>query len=370
MASKKTLFIVNYYAFKSVASVFNLISSITELFIPSQKFRLPPVNNSLLLLDSQTLSNSIKKLEIKCEDVIQAYIDRIKKVNPLINAVNDSRFENALKEASKIDKDIKYEIENGFPPSGQESLLNKPLLGVPLSAKNSIFIKNLVTDSGLVARKNCRASENSSVVDNLNKAGAILIALTNVPELLIWYDSNNKVHGRTNNPYDLSRIPGGSSGGEAALISSAGSLGGIGSDIGGSIRMPSFFCGVWGHFPTPGIVPIEGMYPPIAHSWKNSFAFGPICRYASDIKPLLEGMAGDNAKKLSLDKMVDFSKIKIFYIKNDGNNPLSSPIHPEIHSTIFKVKFFQFFSPFFILQLMIILRERTKCKLKFVFYEF
>jgi fatty-acid amide hydrolase 2 len=332
------IFAMNHVVLKFFASIINTISSVTGLFIKPKKGCLPPVNNRLLLMDTQTLSRSIKKLEIKCEDVIQAYIDRIKLVNPLINALNDHRFEEALKEAKKIDINIKYEVENGSPSMGQESLLNKPLLGAPVTAKNSIFIQNLVNDSGLVKRKGIRASKNALVVENLNKAGAILLALTNVPELLIWYDSSNKVHGRTNNPYDLSRIPGGSSGGEAALISSAGSLCGIGSDIGGSIRIPSFFCGIWGHFPTPGIVPHEGMYPPPCKAWNNCFAFGPICRYASDIMPLLKAMAGNDAQKLTLDELVDFSKLVIYHIEDDGGNPFSSNVDPEIQTCMSKVK--------------------------------
>ena len=108
------------------------------------------------------------------------------------------------------------------------------------------------------------ATEDAPVVANLKAAGAICLGVTNAPELAFWFDSSNKLYGRTNNPHDLSRIPGGSTGGNAALISYGGSLIGNASDIGGSIRMPSAFCGIYGHKPTPFIVNTSGHYPEIS----------------------------------------------------------------------------------------------------------
>ncbi|CAG2178108.1 unnamed protein product [Oppiella nova] len=181
--------------------------------------------------------------------------------------------------------------------------------------------------SGLYARKGITAPVDSEVITRLRDAGAIFIGLTNVPELIMWWHSTNILYGRTNNPYDRSRIPGGSSGGECALIASGGSLIGIGSDIGGSIREPSYFCGIFGHKTTNGIVSTKGIYPMFGES-KQSF-----CRYAVDLKPMLKVMSGSNASKLKLDKTVDFNTIKVYYMEGH-NNPGISPLQPEVRQSL------------------------------------
>ncbi|RWR98504.1 fatty-acid amide hydrolase 2-like protein, partial [Dinothrombium tinctorium] len=141
----------------------------------------------------------------------------------------------------------------------------------------------------------------------------------------------------TNNPYDLSIIPGGSSGGEGALISSAGSIIGIGSDIGGSIRIPSYFCGIFGHKVTPGVVPSEGIFPPYKSEAAPFFTTGPMCRYAIDLKPMLKAMVGDQIYRLpKIDSLVDFSKIRIFYML-ESKNPWVTPVSPEAKIAILKV---------------------------------
>ncbi|RWS21414.1 fatty-acid amide hydrolase 2-like protein, partial [Leptotrombidium deliense] len=159
---------------------------------------------------------------------------------------------------------------------------------------------------------------------------AIPIALTNVPELVLWWDSDNLIYGRGNNPYDLSRITGGSSGGEAALIAAYGSVVGVGSDIGGSIRIPSMCCGVFGHKTSPGVIPTDAMYPPPCNGWKPYLSFGPLCRYTCDIIPMIKAMAGSKADQLKLDEPVDLRKIKIYFMHDDTGNPLNSPVDPEI----------------------------------------
>ena len=189
---------------------------------------------------------------------MQAYVERMNLVQPYINAVVQHRGDEAIEEAKQYDKKIQHELA-GNPPIDGISVLSLPLLGVPFTVKDSISIKGLSLTAGLYARKGVVAEEDAAVVLNLRKAGAIPIAVTNVPEFLLWWDSCNNIYGRTNNPYDKSRIAGGSSGGEAALIAAAGTVCGMGTDIGGSIRIPAFCCGVFGHKPTPFIIPINGM---------------------------------------------------------------------------------------------------------------
>ncbi|XP_074603259.1 fatty-acid amide hydrolase 2-A-like [Brevipalpus obovatus] len=321
---------------KSFRFLSNTISTIVSVLTPSVKRSLPPITDPILLQPAHQLILLIKSGQLKCETVIQAYIDRLQEVQPYLNAIVDERFESALEDARKIDSKICSEINLGISADDPSSIRRLPLLGLPLTCKDSIAIKGLLHDSGSLLRKDVRADRDAFVVATLKEAGAIFLALSNVPELLLWFDSHNNVHGRTNNPYDLSRIPGGSSGGEGALVSSAASIVGIGSDIGGSIRIPSFYCGLFGHAPTPGVLSVDGMYPTPCKSWARFLSFGPICRYASDMKPVLKAMAGSMGKVLNLDEEVSFKDITIYYMEDDGGSPLTRPVVPEIREAMHK----------------------------------
>lgn len=143
------------------------------------------------------------------------------------------------------------------------------------------------------------------------------------------------MHGRSKNPYDSNRLVGGSSGGEGALQAIAGSPFGLGSDIGGSIRMPAFFNGIFGHKPSKSIIPLEGQYPvPLSQEQHDFLSIGPMCRFACDLKPVLKIIAGENADKLRLDEPVDLSKLKIFYQEDCGEAPIVSPVHPDIQKAL------------------------------------
>lgn len=142
---------------------------------------------------------------------MRSYIKRGLAVNPQINAIIDNRFDDAIKDAIEVDKKVQQEL-NGEASGDGHRVIDLPLLGVPFSVKDSISVKGLKLTAGLIYRKNEVAAEDAEAVSNLRKAGAIPIVITNVPETLLWYDADNKLFGRTNNPYDLSRIPGGSSG--------------------------------------------------------------------------------------------------------------------------------------------------------------
>lgn len=230
-----------------------------------------------------------------------------------------------------------------------------PLLGIPISVKESIAVSGQIgLTGGLYSRRDFLVEEDASAVRHLKEAGAIIIGVTNVPEFLLWYDTNNHIFGRSRNPYDLTRISGGSSGGEGSLISGAGSLLGIGSDIGGifyhllfrckfyfvyffykgSIRIPSFFCGIFGHKPTPGVVGIDGTYPYVGHPEREKFlSLGPMSRYACDLKPVLKVIAGEKAPIFRLDEPVDLSQSK-FYFLLDDNDPLKTKVSPDVKDAI------------------------------------
>ena len=185
--------------------------------------------------------------------------------------------------------------------------------------------------SGLYERRNYKAEKDATTIDLMRKAGAIPFALTNVSEVCMWWESNNTVHGRSRNPYDTNRIVGGSSGGEGCIQAAAGSPFGLGSDIGGSIRMPAFFNGIFGHKPSKFIVSNDGQFPIPFSEEQNSFlGIGPMVRYAEDLKPVLRIIAGEKASLLKLDEPVDLKQVKFFYQENDTGGRLVSPVDSDI----------------------------------------
>ncbi|XP_053208376.1 fatty-acid amide hydrolase 2-B-like [Panonychus citri] len=312
------------------------LSSLVGLFIWSSKNALPPITDPLLLLPGSTLVSMIKSGSLKSEKLVRAYISRINQVQPFLNAVVQSRFDAALKEAREIDITIEREIKNGLPADSPDSIRRKTLLGLPLTTKNSLGVKGMIMDTGSVPRAGTLAEKDAEAIGIAREAGAILICITNTPELVLWYDSHNFVYGRTNNPYDLARIPGGSSGGEGALISACGSLMGVGSDVGGSIRIPSFYCGVFGHATSPGVVPVTGMYPPPCKAWADHLSFGPICRYACDLRLLLKTLSQSNGTDpLGLNESASLDNLTIYYFDDIGN-PLANPTIPEVKQAIQK----------------------------------
>jgi fatty acid amide hydrolase 2 len=251
--------------------------------------------------------------------VLKAFIDRILEVNPLINCVVDERFSEALKDAEEADR-----LVASGTMTEEELAEKKPFLGVPISTKDCLKVKGLLNSCGLYYRKDYRAEEDSQVMKQMKKAGAIPFALTNVAELCMWWESANCVHGRTCNPYDTNRTVGGSSGGEGAIQSSAASPFGIGTDIGGSVRIPSFFNGIFGHKPSRFVTSNVGQHPPPYGEEQSSMnCIGPMSRYASDLKPMLKVMAmKEKLPALRLDEPVDVKNLKIFYQENDQGGHL------------------------------------------------
>jgi Asp-tRNA(Asn)/Glu-tRNA(Gln) amidotransferase A subunit family amidase len=167
-----------------------------------------------------------------------------------------------------------------------------PLHGVPITIKGNIDVASFPCPAGSVLRKEYVPQDDAPLVARLKAAGAIVLGNTNTPEFLMAYESNNLLTGKTSNPWDVSRTAGGSSGGEAAAIASGCSVGGVGSDGGGSIRVPAHFSGICGLKPTPGRIPSTGHFPPGdgALSWLG--VVGPMARTIADVRALFEVMAG------------------------------------------------------------------------------
>ncbi|KNC23036.1 hypothetical protein FF38_12164 [Lucilia cuprina] len=294
---------------------------------------MPAITDPILLESASSLAQKIRKQELTSVQVLESFIRRIREVNPLLNCVVDERFEDAMKEAEEADNLIK-----SGKLSVNELEKEKPFLGVPISTKDCIAVKGLLHTSGLYERKNVRAEKDAETIALMRRAGAIPFALTNVSEVCMWWESNNTVHGRSRNPYDTNRIVGGSSGGEGCIQAAAASPFGLGSDIGGSIRMPSFFNGIFGHKPSKFVVSNEGQFPIPFSEEQNSFlGIGPMVRHAEDLKPVLKIIAGEKASLLKLDEPVDLQKLKFFYKEDDGGGRLVSPVDKDIKEGIYRI---------------------------------
>ena len=219
--------------------------------------------NQVLALSAKQQARLIRERQISSEELIQAHLDRIARVNPAIHAVVATP-----------------------PPCPAHS---GPLAGVPFSIKDSIELAGTRCTAGTWGRRDAAPStEDAALVKLLRAAGAIPIAKTNLPDLLFAFESDNLLFGATNNPYDLTRTAGGSSGGEAALIAACGSPCGLGSDAAGSVRLPAAFCGIAGLKPTSGCLPRDGHFPPAGGWIEGLWQIGPMARYVEDLKLMME----------------------------------------------------------------------------------
>ena len=266
----------------------------------------------ILSSSAMQLARAIRTREVTSREVVAAHVARIRAVNPAINAVVADRFEDALREADDADAAV-----------GRGA--DVPALhGVPITIKESIACKGMPHTSGLWSRRNVRAEKDGSAVARLRAAGGIVLGVTNVSELCMWMESANAVWGRTNNPYDIARTAGGSSGGEGAIVGAGGSPLGLGADVGGSIRMPAFFNGVFGHKPTGGLVPNTGHYPHPENQLERYVTTGPIVRRAEDLMPALRIIAGpDGIERSNItltlgDPVRDLRGIDVFVVRGNG----------------------------------------------------
>jgi fatty acid amide hydrolase 2 len=229
------------------------------------------------------LARAIRRRELSARDVLEAHIDVLRRANPALNAVVVGRIDRARGEADAADERI--------AAAGPAERL-PPLLGVPCTIKESIAVAGMTNTGGVVARAGITARTSAPVAQRVLDAGAIHLGATNTSELCLWIETENRVYGRTNNAYDPNRTAGGSSGGEGAAVGSGISPFGLGSDLTGSIRIPAFHNGVFGHKPSTGLVPTTGAWPPCHGVTARMMVNGPLTRRAEDIMPLLQIIAG------------------------------------------------------------------------------
>lgn len=209
------------------------------------------MSDELLSLSATQLARRIRDGELSPREAVETHLARLESANSRINAVCERLAEDARETATQQTERL--------AKGGGENL--PPLFGVPFTVKEMFAVEGRRRTGGSVHRRDDFSPLDATLVRRLRDAGAIPIATTNVPELGFWFEAENTVYGRTSNPYDPSRTSGGSSGGEGALIGAGASPFGLGSDIGGSVRLPAAFCGVFGHKPTHLLLPLSGHFP-------------------------------------------------------------------------------------------------------------
>ncbi|MEM6731411.1 MAG: amidase family protein, partial [Myxococcota bacterium] len=239
--------------------------------------------------DATSLMAAMRAGAVSSVELTQMYLDRIDALQPTIHAIAIDMREQALEHAKAADASRR---------AGED----KPLLGLPMTVKESFDIAGQVSSWGNPEFKDAVMSEDSEVVRRLRNAGAVLMGKTNVPVMLSTYEAENPIYGRTNNPYDASRNPGGSSGGAAAALASGQTGLECGSDLGGSIRQPAYSCGLYGLKPTWGVISQRGHVPPMlpreaAHlvdspTLSQMPACGPLARSANDIELAMRVLGG------------------------------------------------------------------------------
>ncbi|HEX3121292.1 MAG TPA: amidase [Candidatus Acidoferrum sp.] len=226
---------------------------------------------------------AVRARKVSPVELVEATLARIEKLEPRLTAFMNLDAGGARKQARAAEEAVARGAELG------------PLHGVPMTIKCNIDVAGLACPAGSPLRADYVPAEDAPLVARLRAAGAIILGNTNTPEFLMAWESNNQIRGGTSNPWNLAYSAGGSSGGEAAAISSGCSFGGIGSDGGGSIRVPAHFCGICGLKPTPGRVPSTGHYPAGAGALSWLGVVGPMARTIADVRAMFEVVAGPDA---------------------------------------------------------------------------
>jgi amidase len=276
-------------------------------------------SSALTSLSASEIARLVNRKELSPVEVVEAHLSRIEKLNPKINAFSYIDRKGARAQARRAEDLASH---GGELP---------PLLGVPITIKSCIDVAGLPCEAGSRLRAGYIAAQDATLVARLRKAGAILLGNTSTPEALMAYHTDNELQGRTNNPWDLTRTPGGSSGGEAAAIAACMSAGGIGSDGGGSIRVPAHFCGICGLKPTPGRVPGTGHYPVGYGPFSFLGVIGPMARTVEDLQLLFNVIAGYDypdpaSSPVPLEAFADDPRqnLKIGYYLDDGFSPVTA----------------------------------------------
>jgi amidase len=274
------------------------------------------LSEELTTKSATELAALIRARAVSPVEVIEAHLQRIERINPQLNAIVT-----LAPDALDWARAAEYALANGEDVG--------PLHGVPLTVKDTIETAGVRTASGSRLLAENVPVRDAAVVARLKSAGAIVCGKTNTPEMAAYYESDNPVFNRTNNPYDLSRTSGGSSGGEAAAIAACLSPGGIGSDLAGSIRLPAHFCGIAGLKPTVGRVSMDGHIPAAMGRLSLGACIGPLARSVADLSLLFDVMADATQSEISFqDASLDrdaarLKGLRVAWYTDDGVAPVT-----------------------------------------------
>jgi fatty acid amide hydrolase len=269
-------------------------------------------DEALIKMSAGELAAAIARGEVSASEAVEARIARIEQVNGALNAVVVKRYAEARAEAKAAD-----EKRARGEPLG-------PLHGVPITIKECLDLTGTPSTFGLPSRASVLATQDDPWVARVRAAGAIILGKTNVSQLLLFHESDNPVYGRTNNPWNLERAPGGSSGGQAAIIAAGGAPLGLGTDIGGSIRVPATSCGVVGMKPTAGRTDDPGRYSVAIGQRAIVSQIGVLARTVDDaelgLRVMTEGGAPDGSPTFPLGDSagVDVANLRVAYYTDDG----------------------------------------------------
>jgi amidase len=264
------------------------------------------MDDELTCRSATQLVQLIRQRSVSPVEIVQAYLARIERLNPVLNAIVtiDPQVIDRAREAEAA-------VMRGD---------SRKLLGLPLTIKDTIETAGLRSTSGSIRRAAFVPQRDASVVSRLKASGAIVLGKTNTSEMAMDYTADNRVFGRTNNPHDLLRTPGGSSGGEAAAISACLSPGGLGSDLAGSIRIPAHFCGIAGLKPGANRIPADGQCPPSSGPYGLGSAIGPMARRVEDLCLLFRVLSD----RSDLDRASVGETRKVAWYVEDGVSPVTS----------------------------------------------
>jgi Asp-tRNA(Asn)/Glu-tRNA(Gln) amidotransferase A subunit family amidase len=283
--------------------------------------------SEITFLSAVSMAEQIRQKKLSPVELVEAHLARIERLNPKLNAFVQVDADGALRQARAAEDAVARGEKLG------------PLHGVPVSIKSSIEVNGLRCEAGTKLRAGFVAKQDAPLVSRLRKAGAIILGTTNAPELLMAWETDNLLYGRTNNPWDLSRTPGGSSGGEAAAIAAGLSAGGIGSDGGGSIRVPAHFSGICGLKPTPGRIPATGHFPTSVGPFALLGVVGPMARTIGDLKMLFEVTQGPDDGDPSSARVPlrwrngdDLKRLRIGYFEDDGRTPVTAETRAAVRT--------------------------------------
>jgi amidase len=285
-----------------------------------------------VLVSELVLASAARQLEllrsgkVSVAELAEAHIRQIERVNPVLNAMVDFDAERVRAQARALDA-----------AKSSKGLLH----GLPVTIKSSISAAGYLCEIGSTIHRGDIPTEDATVVARLRAAGALILGTTNCPEFLMAYETDNLLHGRTKNPWDLERSPGGSSGGESAAIAACMSAGGLGSDSGGSVRLPAHFTGICSLKPTPGRVPGRGHLPPCVGPFSVLGAIGPMARTIEDVTLLFEMLSGQDivdpiSARVPLRRL-DLAALRqqtIGYFEDDGLVPVTAETRQAIQDSV------------------------------------